>query len=76
MSNKKVEDYIEIGIGAWLIESLFKNRGPSKAEYEKAKRKRALCKEIYFERGKKYATFEQEGITWTEEIKEDPFRLY
>lgn len=72
----KLKDYVDIGIGAYLIESLFKNRRPSKEEYKKAVTKRALCTEIYFQNGKEYATYTQDGITWTEEIKDDPFKLY
>lgn len=67
---------IYLGVSA-IVDSL---RRPSKKQLkelrDKAERKRALCTSHYWKGGHHFAEYSSKGVSWTEEIKEDPFGLY
>jgi len=79
----EVKDYIEIGIGAYLLGEAFKGcLGPTKKQIEEAKakaiEKRKKATRVYWQAGKLWAEYYDPkcNVSWREEIKEDPFHLY
>ena len=78
MSKSKLEDYLEIVAGAYLIGAAFGGKKFSKVDLERVKAKRVKATEIYWQAGKKWAVYYDKecNVSWREEIKHDPFNLY